>query len=267
MCFIGIVGNGKCAAAEFRWFDYLSHTGKPTLTSLGFEPIALVGGRMWLESEDPAELPNRYMVRKMARDAAKRASTVVIDIEHWPIRGDESSVANSIRMYREVLRWYKDVAPDATVGLYSVIPIRDYWRSIRQSDDPERRAWQVENTRLAAIADDVDALFPSLYTFYEDRQGWLTYAQANIAEARRLANGKPVYAFLTPYYEGSEESLRGLLIPEDFWYLQLQTVRKHADGVVLWGGWKRQWDQDAGWWRATETVVEEMQSNTGGTVD
>lgn len=24
---------------------------------------------------------------------------------------------------------------------------------------------------------------------------------------------------------------------EDYWRLQLETVRQHADGIVIWGGW------------------------------
>jgi hypothetical protein len=83
----------------------------------------------------------------------------------------------------------------------------------------------------------VDALFPSIYTFYTDRQGWVTYAIAQITEAKRKAKGKPVYAFLWPQYHESNLLLGLRPLDSDYWELQLNTVAQHADGVVIWGGW------------------------------
>ena len=57
-----------------------------------------------------------------------------------------------------------------------------------------------ENDQLRPLAGAVDILFPSLYTFYTDQGGWVRYAYAQIAEARRNANGKPVYVFYGQQY-------------------------------------------------------------------
>ena len=73
-----------------------------------------------------------------------------------------------------------------------MLPIRNYWAPVR-GDSAAISDWQAENRRLQRLADAVDIIFPSLYTFYDDPAGWVTYAVANIKEARSY--GKPVYAF------------------------------------------------------------------------
>src|SRR5205085_1032044 len=80
-----------------------------------------------------------------------------------------------------------------------------------------------------SLAETVDAVFPSLYTFYrrEDSDGWVTYAKANLEQARRYQ--KPIYAFLCPRYQNTFQDIEA-----DFWRLQLQTCRELADGCVIW---------------------------------
>jgi len=77
---------------------------------------------------------------------------------------------------------------DAQVGFYSDLPVRDYWRAIGNRDGAKYKSWQQENDTLSDLAEHVDVVFPSLYTFYEDTAGWVRYAQANLAEARRTGN-------------------------------------------------------------------------------
>ena len=42
---------------------------------------------------------------------------------------------------------------------------------------------------------------------------------------------------------------------EDFWRRQLEVCREHADGLVLWGGFKQLWDEEADWWVATKSFL------------
>src|SRR5205814_1590172 len=97
--------------------------------------------------------------------------------------------------------------------------------------------------------------------FYADSQGWVKYAQANIAEARRIAGGRPVYPFIWPQYHISNGRLGSQYIDGKFWSLQLHTLYADADGLVLWGGWdfaaKRHasWDENAAWWLATKQFL------------
>jgi hypothetical protein len=141
------------------------------------------------------------------------------------------------------------------IGYYGVPPIRDYWRALDPPNSQPYRAWQSANDQLQPLANAVDALFPSLYTFYDDQDGWTQYAIANLSEARRLARGKPVYAFIWPQFHNSNPVLGLKLIPGEFWALQLQTIAQHADGVVIWGGWQVLWDENAEWWQATRQFL------------
>ena len=186
------------------------------------------------------------------------ADIAVIDIEHWPTRGKSGPVAEGLAKYRAVLGWFHGEVPTLRVGYYGVPPIRDYWRAIKGPSSAEYAAWQAENDRLAPLAKDVDALFPSLYTFYSDRNGWVKYAIAQIKEARRYGTGKPVYAFLMPTYHNSNKILGGRFIEPEYWKLQLETILRHADGIVIWGGPKTEWDEDAPWWRVTKQFLRDI---------
>jgi hypothetical protein len=163
-----------------------------------------------------------------------------------------------------VLRWFNDAVPEVLVGYYGLPPIRDYWRAIKDQNTPEYLSWQAENDRLRPLVDGVNALFPSLYTFYTDRDGWVKYAIASIREARRYPGNKPVYVFLWPQYHPSNLFSGLKYLPADYWKLELETARQYADGIVIWGGWeidknaKAQWDDNAPWWQVTKKFIEKL---------
>lgn len=116
------------------------------------------------------------------------------------------------------------------MGCCSIAPMFSYWRPV---DDVKAMAtWKADNDRIRRLADKVDGVFPHLYTFYDDGEGWVTAAKANIAEAKQ--HGKPVYAFIWPEYQGigGDESLQYEPHPAEFWKLQLKTVKAAGpDGV------------------------------------
>ncbi|NJO37512.1 MAG: hypothetical protein HC871_07705 [Rhizobiales bacterium] len=158
----------------------------------------------------------------------------MLDIEHWPV-ADPTFAQAAVDNYVTVLDWFrKSAPPDQQVGYYSMLPIRDYWRALRGQDDPKYQDWQEENDRLADMASAVDIVFPSIYTFYEDREGWLTYAKAQIDESRRIAPNKKVYAFLWPEYHPSNDTRAGEPLEPGYWRVQLDFLKEHADGVVIW---------------------------------
>src|SRR5262249_10278668 len=135
---------------------------------------------------------------------------------------------------------------------------------IRGPGNAEYQAWQRDNDRLDEVAAHLDGLYPSLYTYYPDRQGWVTFAVAQLAEAKRKAHGKPVYAFLWPQYHDSNATLKGRYLEPDYWELQLNTVAQHADGAVIWGGWGKDgpesWDEEAPWWQVTKRFMKQISS-------
>ncbi len=248
----------------FMVFDGTMYGRKPDLSPHGIRPVSIAYagqfGTVWHKTSHT--LPEKHVVQQVAREALAKNVPVVIDIEHWPLVGPSSEVRASLSKYMTVLQWFKEAAPGLPVGYYGAPPIRDYWKSLRSPMSKEWASFARENDQLRPLADSVDILFPSLYTYYTDRGGWIRYAYAQIAEARRNANGKPVYVFLWPQYHDSNPSLAWAQIPADFWRLQLQMAKQYADGIVIWGGWgpkgRVNWDENAAWWKVTKEFMKKL---------
>jgi hypothetical protein len=239
-------------------------TQKPDLKDFGLKPITVVYPNfMWEGNKvpDTTSLPDSSRINAFARLLNQTTDIVVIDIEHWPVTGDAATVNDSLKKYQTVLKWFKSPAPSLKVGLYGVLPIRNYWDAIQNTDSARYTSWQKDNDRLAPLAQSTDVLFPSIYTFYEDRNGWRKYAIAQIQEARRQADGKPVYVFLWPQFHGSNKTLANTFLPGDYWRMELETARQYADGIVIWCCSNRQtWDGSAPWWLETQKFIKEAPS-------
>ena len=253
----------------FLVFDGTLYSNKPDLLAYGIRPITLVyAGKLGSDwYKQTGRLPDRQAVQAAAREAQQKGHAVVLDIEHWPLKGSLDSVNDSVTKYMTVLEWFRAAAPDLPVGYYGAPPLRDYWRAINNPSHQERRTWMVENDQIRLLAKSVDALFPSLYTFYLDQVGWKKYAIAQIEEARRYGNGKPVYVFLWPQYHDSNRILGGHFLPEDYWLLELETAKQYADGIVIWGGWgadnrPAKWDENAVWWGKTKEFMASLSAST-----
>lgn len=252
-----ISAGSKCAGQgrQFRVFDAMLHKSKPDLSEYGMEPVNLIYEGSLFDSrfpDDPA--PSPAAVRNAALRATTEPGITVLDVERWIYLPDAT------QRYVDLIRRMKTVSPGIRVGYYSVVPKRDYWRAKEGRNSPKYAEWQHENDQLQPLADKVDFLFPSLYTFYDYQPGWVAYAEENLREARRLANGKPVYAFLWPTYHESNAQLKGKLVPAEFWRLQLETVSRLADGVVIWGGGS--WDPGAPWWLETQTFLSSLKAQS-----
>ncbi len=261
------ITSGPPAAGQFVLFDGTLYKDKPDFSELGFKPIRILyEGELWDQGENRAGLPAKDRVRAIVSGARDRRVPIVIDIEKWPTSPTRHKVPvaaaqTSIRQFATVLSWFHEAAPDLSVGLYGIVPIIDYWRAIREPTTAEYRSWISDNDLARPLVGSVDALFPSLYTFYTDRQGWVKVAVAQITEARRLAGGKPVYVFLWPQYHDSNRLLGTTFLPADYWKLELETARRYADGAVIWGGWGRNdkpaaWDEEAAWWQVTKEFLK-----------
>jgi hypothetical protein len=205
-CVLLLTALSACALAQtvsprsgFSVFSATSFTNQPDLTPYGLKRITVVHPDLTADVNNETSLAERGRLSTLAQLANESTGLLVIDIEEWPLVGNPATVAETVSKYRTVLQLFKTPAPALKVGLYSVLPIRDYWNSLQQKDSRNYIAWQKENDRLASIAQLADVLFPSIYTFYEDRIGWQKYAIAQTQEARRYAGGKPVYVFLWPH--------------------------------------------------------------------
>jgi hypothetical protein len=248
----------------FTVFDGTLYANKPNLSQYGIQPITITYvntfGNDWFKNA--TRLPDKASVQKIAREAQAKGSPVVIDIEHWPLHGNPSQVRDSLSKYMTVLQWFKEAAPGLAVGYYGAPPLNDYWKSLKSPTSREWASFAGENDRLKPLAGAVDILFPSLYTFYTDRGGWIRYAYGQVKEARRYGNGKPVYVFLWPQYHDSNPSLKGAYLPADFWRLELQMAKQYADGIIIWGGWgtrgPMKWDDNAAWWKVTKEFMKKV---------
>lgn len=261
LCAHSIVAHAQAAAERkpcFRIFDASGFKGKPDLSKYGIEPATVIyaGNIFWPGMKHMERLPQRPVVSALNRQFITSRRPVprltVIDVEHWPNTGEASVVQATVDKYLTLFDWVKEDVPDSAVGYYAIPPLRDYWRATKGAASQPYKEWQAQNDQFVRLAQALDVFTPSLYTFYDDARGWELYAIANIDETRRLAQGKPIYPFLWPHYHDSSK-VKGY-VSKDFWRVQLQTLERYADGVVIWAG-QEVWDQDAGWWQATREFM------------
>lgn len=263
LCSLASLSSAPAYGAErcFRIFDGSLFQGKPDLSRHGLQRAEVVYSirQLYLNEKSPekiARLPNKATVETAIRrlGVRDRAPLMIIDVEHWPNVGDEAEVTESVDKYVTLLDWVKGAAGGTPVGYYGISPLRDYWRAIGLPPGSYRK-WQAENDRFARLNAAVDVLAPSLYTFYDNVEGWKKYAVENVREARRIAPGKPVYPFIWPQYHNSNKKLDGQYLSAEYWSQQLKTLERVADGAVIWSGPER-WRADAPWWLATLEFIE-----------
>jgi hypothetical protein len=222
-------------------FDATLYRNKPDLgLPRCYVPSA---SALWGPSDDRNLLPTRI-------GTTIPTALTALNIEHWSVPDRMADLIATLNLFRRR-------CPPIRAGYYSLCPRRDYWRAILSPDSTQYQQWQRENDALAPLARAVDLNFPSLYTFYPNPEGWVRYAKANIAEAKRYC--KEVYAFLWPQYHPSS-NLAGQYLDADYWRLQLDTVAGLADGIVIWGGHQQSWDDAALWWQATKDFLNSLQS-------
>ena len=244
------------------FYELLAYAHKPDLRKFGIQPARVFGPQdLWRKGSTREAVPSEIEVARGLALRPPNGGPIVLDIEHWPQRGTDVEVASSVERLIGLFDRAKGLESKVNVGYYGVPPIRDYWRAIRQPGSPLYLEWQHDNDRLQALADKVDILFPSLYTFYDDVDGWQRYAIANLEEARRLAGSRPIYAFLWPQFHESNKKLALQYLDAGFWRTELEVVAAHADGIVLWGGWeaagkRAEWDESAPWWIETKRFIE-----------
>ncbi|MEM7564845.1 MAG: hypothetical protein AAF353_17615 [Pseudomonadota bacterium] len=244
-------------ANDFRVYDEIRFKNKPDLSQAGLTPIRVVyAAEMWRKRQVNEQVDHAHLHSFFASPKFRNTSVVVLDIEHWPVdlrRFNRNQIIESIQKYRSVAQKFKSEHPRIQVGFYGVPPIRDYYSPVRNRDMDQ---WLAANDLLSPIAESVDVIFPSLYTFKNDPADWKRYAIENIREARQY--GKPVIPFLWPQFHQSNKFLGGDYMSPEFWRLQLETMIEHADGVIIWTPATNapEWNQEAPWWQATVDFIE-----------
>lgn len=252
-------------ATDFRIFDAMRFTDRPDLTRYGIEPIRIIyTAQIWPGKIGLDDMPAVEDVLRLAQSSRthrhKWGDLVILDVEHWRLRGDFEDVSANLKKYESVLAMFRTYAPGLQFGYYGTVPIVDFMRAHRPLDYRHQQ-WRDENSRLQSLANEVDALFPSLYARRTDIDSWVSYARAQISEARRVSPTKPVYVFLMPQYHPAAKLHPEKMIDGVFWLKQLETASELADGVVIWGGKNLKtkkplvWDENAPWWRQTKEFL------------
>jgi len=240
---------------SFPVFDTMFYPNKPNTGNLGMKPLRIIyAGAIWNHGEDRSE-PNETKIRQVARTLPD-ATLVCLDIEEWPVTGPQAD--ESIRKLTAVIQWMREENPTLKLGYYSLIPVRDYWRALEGPGTSQYNQWVRDNQKMQQLAQHVDAVFPSLYTFYTDEDGWEEYAGANLQQAKQY--NKPIYPFLWPQYHPSNATMRDRFMTGSYWAKQLNLCRSAANGLVIWGGsgsWPRS-TQDLNWWDQTKAFLDDV---------
>ncbi len=151
------------------------------------------------------------------------------------------------RFWLATLAEVKRLRPHAKVGYYSM-PARTYWEYLW----PDRAEQWRQRTRREYqwLYDAVDVFYPDVYALYwcldsgmtptpgqyqENIEQNTVYIRENVKEAREIAQGRPVIAFIWARYHESSGPFHGQL-------LNMNNLRQSfvvpkaagADGVVMW---------------------------------
>lgn len=186
-----------------------------------------------LHGKEPDEAATKMFAEQWPTD-----ELAILDIEHWKL-------PQEIDKYIKVVDWFRAVRPELRIGYYSMIPQRSYWAPFL--GEQAERAWNQHNASLGrtrvngkfdsrGLADVVDFVCPSLYSFYLNGSNWdhekiwiEHYAPKNIAAAR--AYQKQVYPFVwLRVHPGNTDQI----LPLDHFRRQIEFCLEHADGVCIW---------------------------------
>ena len=259
---IGILEGMPAQATDFVARDATRYAENPNLAPYGLTDIIVAyENSLWPSGADKT-YPNLNHIRNVyiPKIKGKNPDVVIIDIEHYKFRATTTAAewTANINKLKSVISVFRQEMPNVKLGYYLLLPQRNWLAPCGDPRKVARRtaAWQEANQRLQPLADVVDIIVPSLYTFYLDEKAvacWPKYAEANIAQARLY--GKPVWAFLWPklHTDGT------VWLPQALWRTQLETVYAKADGLVIWSKAKStdRWSWTAPWWVETADFLKD----------
>lgn len=247
------------AEARKPVYDGFRYNKKPNVSGCGLTSIKifyegeLFGGKS-KKQPNISQLKN-VIVPQILK---KKWDYVVIDIEVWDEIKEMDKLILAMKTIRDGVR---KKGGKSKLGYYMMIPEKNWYAPV-QNRSSKMKAWKSNNDKLARLAKEVDVIFPSLYTMFDNQSDWIKYAKGNIAEAKQY--GKPVIPFIWPQIHNWNSDDGRKYMSASFWKTQLKTVHGLADGVVVWGsmtpkkgarGWDS-WKSGAPWWQATKEFAK-----------
>ena len=228
----------------YQRLNYLGPVSEAYFTKHGVQPAVLVGQRS-IEGKGEAVVDAEVLtqfIESRVPDPGSRAM-IVLDWEGEAMKvlnaGEGASPLKYQRYYRgftEAYRLVKEIRPNATVGYYG-FPIRDYWN--------RNASWRQKNRGLDTLISQFDAVFPSVYDFYNNRlsdKSDSLYVADNIKEALLMGQriGRPVYPFVWHRYHPSNKKVGRQLIPIPEWSDHLRNIvntninGQRVNGLFWW---------------------------------
>jgi hypothetical protein len=216
------------------------------------ERVTIIDGHSLWPDRDWSEPDPSYIVKNISEKfEGRQPGRIILNLEHWPWLYYESDEVRkeTVRKFIVVVEALKEALPTSEIGIYSILPIQDYWAPVV----PERiPIWQEKNDQFKELAALVDYIAPSIYAFYDDQDHWVEYATANINQALRY--GKPVYPYLWPRFHDSHESLGKTKVPDEFWELMVRTVARLTDGALFF----ENIDLGAEWFAFNDNILSDI---------
>jgi hypothetical protein len=248
------VGAKTAQVRSFPVYDNMSYIGKPDTKRFGLIASNLIDeGLIWPHGQNYGALPSRAAFGAIVAGHKANPGPIVLDIEKLPLKGSSSTIRQHVHVLATLADWTRTDAAGKTVGYYGYNTLSGV--------PPANRPYAQE------LARHVDAFFPSMYTFDDNREEWAARASTEAAEDRALAAGKPVFFYLWPqYHDGTPKQYQ--YIDAAYWQFQLETAYGIANGIVLWGPSRFHWDETNGWWAATLEFLGQIAStNSLGTAE
>jgi hypothetical protein len=230
----------------FPVYDNMSYIAKPDTKRYGLIPSNIISEEdIWPHGQNYGVLPSRISFDAIVSANKANPGPIVLDIEKLPLIGSPDTIRQHLDVLATLADWTRADAPGKIVGYYGYNTLT--------AVPPANRSYAQE------LADHVDAFFPSMYTFDDNRAAWAARAQTEAAEDRALAASKPVLFYLWPqYHDGTPKQFQ--YIDASYWQVQLNTAYGDADGIVLWGPSRFAWDETSGWWAATVEFMQQIAS-------
>lgn len=254
----------KCKNKKgFVFYNQLHFKKIPNLLDFGLKPISFIyGAQLWKDRVKRDTLDSKYLINNYHKKKLLGNSNILcLDIEHWPIRRvDEKQLNKTIANFSAVIQLFRTIYPDVKIGIFeygppSFYPLYDQFAN-GNVENKLYKAWQQEMERIKPITDQVDILFPQLYSRWPGNiDGWERCAREALKHSRVIAAGRPVIPVLCPQYWLRDKT--SPIINGYEWDIMLKTTHELADSVVFWSISKTatNWESNAEWWLKTKQFV------------